>query len=636
MPVLSDDELVTELVADTGEYRMELQVDQVSPLFRVPGRALLPIRDGGGAAVAAALDGMSDRMRGVLAVCDVAQLARGDGWYAGLPPAGEFVVVGHDSDRSYAGYGNLVRALAALAPLLGDARFFVSEDYDVFVDDYQIQDGVLRVTRGHAADEFRTAKRAYYLARARDERDAASRDALRRFVAWTLAHAASHGIPPRAGAAPNNKEFQSASRDLAIAAELDPDAPDVRFQHGRRARAVGDHAAAAAHFRRAEATNDAKLACHRATIAATAIAAGDHELARAVIERAAGDQTAWILRGHLAGKDGLIAAARAALTAIAIGDREAIPWTGAGGAILDEHAQAVAALVTAGEFDAAIAARHLLGWAELYRIRTAHELERDASRAIADRLFAQAGRLDPLGGAVATQHALHRHGVRGRGAAAELAAVLVEFPDHAEALYWVASDLDRRGDWAKAVELWRRYDSVSAARSSYERGAARACLINSLTQAAYQRMQRGDHGAQTEQLLDEAIARSEHGGWIGPFVGKADLLEHRREHTAALRAYDRAIERDPQSAHAWSGRGSCLNNLGRSADALACFDKALALDAGYWHVHYGRACTLAKLGGDRDEIRALVQRALALAPERRTQILDEPDLAAHRTDLADL
>jgi predicted TPR repeat methyltransferase len=46
---------------------------------------------------------------------------------------------------------------------------------------------------------------------------------------------------------------------------------------------------------------------------------------------------------------------------------------------------------------------------------------------------------------------------------------------------------------------------------------------------------------------------------------------------AALQAFDRALEEDPQSAQAWSDRGSLMRELQRFDEAARCFDKALSL-----------------------------------------------------------
>ena len=629
---LSHEELAAELAGDTDEYRMELQVDQVAPPFRVASTAFLPIRPDAVGAVTAAIEAMPDRMHGVLAVRDLPALAgRERAWYAGLPATGHAVEVHHAADRSYAGYGNLYRAIGALAPSLDDARFFISEDYGTFVDEYRIAGGAMAVTRGFADEEYSDAKHAYYVALAK----ARPADAeLRGFAAWQLAFDAGYGIPDREGAKKEADRWKGAAKALATAMKIQPDDPEVLYQHGRHARAGGDHEAAAGWFERAAKTGYPRLAYLRSTMAATALAAGKKALAKRLLADAADDRVAWMLRGHAGPRAGLADATRAALGCVQPGDRESIPWTGAATAILEAHARMAAKLVKDGAVPAATAARDLLDWAELYRIRTIHGLHKTESRAIADALYDAAAAIDPLGGDVAAHRVFHDRGIQGKGAVKGLTAVLDEFPDQPDALFWAASGLGKQEKWAEAVALWRRYDAASATRSSYERGTARAFLVDGLVRLAYARMLGGDTGAETEALIDEAIAKAEgwNEEWVGPYLAKADLYEYRRDHATALGHYDRAVEIDEHSAHVWSGRASCLNNLGRLDEALADLDKAQSFAADYWHIPYVRACTLAKRGGDRAEIVALMKRAVKLEPGRRAQILGEPDLAAYRAD----
>jgi tetratricopeptide (TPR) repeat protein len=612
--MLSYPELQAELAGDTDEYRMELDVDQVTPRFAVPSAAFVPIRAGCEDAVAAALAAMTDRIQGVLAVRDAAELRAGTGsWYAGLPPAGKLVEVGHSTDRSYAGYGNLFRAIETIAPMLGDARFFISEDYSSWIDDYRIENGTLSVERSFADDEDHRAKQALLIAKAR----AGDRD-LREAVGWQLAVSAGYAIPDRADYTPERE--RDPRERLMVAFELDARSHEVLFQLGRAARAAANDAAATEHFTRAIAVDDPRLPSRLTTMAATALAAGKADLARGWLERAPLDRTVALLLGRVE-LDG------------PAGDREAVPWTRNAETLLADYARQVAAL----DVDRVTAARELFAWAELYRIRTAHNVDKSRSRRIADLMFDAAAALDPLGGDIAAHRVFHDHGMRGDAALAGFLAVLDAFPAQAEALFWAASALHGSEQWAKAAELGRRYLRHATTRGSYERGAAATVLSDSLVRDAYERMARGELGAETEQALEDAIAiASPHGTWVGPWLGKADLYEYRREHHAALPLYDAAIARDPSSPHALSGKASCLHNLGRVDEAHACVDEALDAGGDYWHAHYVKACILARTGGDRDEIIAFARRALELEPAKRAQIVEEPDLAAYRNALDDL
>ncbi|HEY5928403.1 MAG TPA: tetratricopeptide repeat protein [Kofleriaceae bacterium] len=614
MATLSHSELAAELADDTEEYRMELQVDHVSPRYLVPSAAFVPVRAGCEREVEAAHAALSDALRNVLHLHDAANLHGRDGasWYAGLPTTGKLVEIGHHSDRAYAGYGNLFRAIGAFAQWLGDARFFISEDYSTFVDEYRIRDGVLQVERGYAEEEYRDAKHAYYVAAARTgDRE------LSEFVAWQLAVTASYSIPDRA----DYTSKRDPSDELATAYELDPDSHEVLFQRGRAARAAGDDTAATEWFTRALAVDDPRIAVRLVTMAATAIAAGKHDLAQQWLARAPNDRVVALLRGRV---DDL---------APVLGDREAIPWTRDAEARLAAYVKRIREL----DLDRAAAAREVYGWAELYRIRTAHDVDKVRSRRIADALFDAALALDPLGGDIAAHRVFHDHGFRGDAATAAFLAVLDEFPTQGDALFWAASALHGAQRWSEAAAIGRRYLAAGAKRGSYERGAGATVLSDSLVRDAYERMMRGELGAETEKAIDDAIAIADpHGSWEGPWLGKADLYEYRRDHAAALPLYDDALARKPDSPHALSGKASCLLNLGRFADALACVTEAFENDDTYWHAYYVKACVLARTGGDRDEIIALARKALELEPAKRAQIVDEPDLAAVRDALVDV
>ena len=48
----------------------------------------------------------------------------------------------------------------------------------------------------------------------------------------------------------------------------------------------------------------------------------------------------------------------------------------------------------------------------------------------------------------------------------------------------------------------------------------------------------------------------------------------------ALLRYEQAIEQDPGSAKAWTGKGTALQQLERYEEALAAYDRALTIDPG--------------------------------------------------------
>ena len=79
----------------------------------------------------------------------------------------------------------------------------------------------------------------------------------------------------------------------------------------------------------------------------------------------------------------------------------------------------------------------------------------------------------------------------------------------------------------------------------------------------------------------------------------------------ALADYDRALELDRQSFHAWLGRGVVLRALERPEDALVAIASALDVDPESRDAHHTRAAALTDLGRSRQALLAL-ERAVAL------------------------
>ena len=74
------------------------------------------------------------------------------------------------------------------------------------------------------------------------------------------------------------------------------------------------------------------------------------------------------------------------------------------------------------------------------------------------------------------------------------------------------------------------------------------------------------------------------------------LLADRRQWTAALACYQRALEINPAFAEAHHNRGATLALLGRHEEALASYDKALAARPGYAEALYHRGVALEIFG----------------------------------------
>lgn len=56
------------------------------------------------------------------------------------------------------------------------------------------------------------------------------------------------------------------------------------------------------------------------------------------------------------------------------------------------------------------------------------------------------------------------------------------------------------------------------------------------------------------------------------------LSWHAGREDEAIKAYEQAIEIDPDDAEPWQGKGSLLHTLGRLEDAIDAFDRAIQID----------------------------------------------------------
>ena len=83
------------------------------------------------------------------------------------------------------------------------------------------------------------------------------------------------------------------------------------------------------------------------------------------------------------------------------------------------------------------------------------------------------------------------------------------------------------------------------------------------------------------------------------------------QHREALAAYDSATGLDPESLHAWSGKGKCLMELGKPEEALVALNRAIELDPKVPEIWKYKGESLQKLGRHRDALQAL-EKAIGL------------------------
>ncbi|HXX50670.1 MAG TPA: tetratricopeptide repeat protein [Xanthobacteraceae bacterium] len=136
-------------------------------------------------------------------------------------------------------------------------------------------------------------------------------------------------------------------------------------------------------------------------------------------------------------------------------------------------------------------------------------------------------------------------------------------------------------------------------------------------QRALAAMQAGNHEA-AERLFKQTVeSQPEHIPALSVFSGflarQGRRKEAERYMRLALAAYDRTLQRTPNLAEAWLGRGQVLTELGRGAEAVASYDRAIANKPELTHVHLMRAKLLVDLGRHEQALEG-VDRLLVTAP----------------------
>ena len=81
----------------------------------------------------------------------------------------------------------------------------------------------------------------------------------------------------------------------------------------------------------------------------------------------------------------------------------------------------------------------------------------------------------------------------------------------------------------------------------------------------------------------------------------------------ALRAYDKAIELNPNNAKLWHEKGNVLKQLDRGNEAIRAFDKSIEIDPGNIKAWYDKGVTLKELARE-DEARRCFGKVLELDP----------------------
>ena len=139
---------------------------------------------------------------------------------------------------------------------------------------------------------------------------------------------------------------------------------------------------------------------------------------------------------------------------------------------------------------------------------------------------------------------------------------IFEFPTKPELLEQESSRLIEEGDYKKYLDL------------TLEEKVQKLLEIDELAQEKHQTI---DYKA---ELLRE----------------QGRIFNAAEEYEAALKAFDKAIEINPEYHQAWYNRGIALGKLGRLEEAVTSYDKANQIKPKYHKAWYNRGIALRKLG----------------------------------------
>ena len=99
----------------------------------------------------------------------------------------------------------------------------------------------------------------------------------------------------------------------------------------------------------------------------------------------------------------------------------------------------------------------------------------------------------------------------------------------------------------------------------------------------------------------------------GDYTSRGNDFFYKSEYEKALKAYDKAIELDPNYAMAWFNKGTALGKLSRHEKALKAYDKAIELDPNYAMAWFNKGTALGKLSRHEKSLKAF-DKAIELGP----------------------
>jgi tetratricopeptide (TPR) repeat protein len=126
------------------------------------------------------------------------------------------------------------------------------------------------------------------------------------------------------------------------------------------------------------------------------------------------------------------------------------------------------------------------------------------------------------------------------------------------------------------------------------------------------------HALWCEERYEEALDSYEKALQINPdlahaWSGKGKALDRLNRYEEALNFYDQAIQRDPNNYRTWFGRGYTLRNLKRYEEALIAYEKTINLKPDYHHAWNHRSYVLMRLNRYQEALPCL-EKVLEIQP----------------------
>ena len=98
------------------------------------------------------------------------------------------------------------------------------------------------------------------------------------------------------------------------------------------------------------------------------------------------------------------------------------------------------------------------------------------------------------------------------------------------------------------------------------------------------------------------------------YNNKGNALRDLGKNVEAIRVYDKAIELNPDNVAAYNGKGNALCDLGRKEEGIRAFDKSIELKPDNAIVYYNKGLALQALGKNVEAIR-VYDKAIELKPD---------------------